>query len=229
MEQIPIQIKTKQSDDSRTMRSNNIDLNNKESHSKKTGKGFFFWLLLVIVMVEAGAITFLYFINTTPPFYSLLPSNPTITAYFNQSSLNSLLQTLKNSQTTVWLPFASANQSLSAFLAKNNINAAEISSILEDRMSLALLTPSTGDKPIWLFFATVKNSPDEVASIIKKAERDLKQNFNLVSDTYRQIDIEEIKPLDQNQNSIFFAQPNNLFLLSNDSQTLKDTIDKALK
>jgi len=122
-----------------------------------------------------------------------------------------------------------SEQYLSDFMAKNNLDMVEIGSLFEDKMALILLPTESSGKPQWLYLAVIKKSPAEVSPIIDDAEKNLKQNYNLISDVYRQIEITQIKPLDEDSIGVFFAQPGNLFILSNDNQTIKNTIDKALK
>lgn len=221
MGQIPIKITTNETSSNRSPR----PANGHTGAPVRSKKRVLFWLLLILIIIEAGIIAYLYISNTTPAYYSLIPKNSISVIYFNQSSLRDLIGGRPD-----WAPLISAEQIFSDFLNKNGLSADEITSILEDKMALVWLPAAGQDSPPeWLFLATLNKSPAEASSIIEKAEKSLKQNFNLNSETYRQIEITQIEPLSQSYSGFYFAQPENLFILSNDDQTIKSTVDKALK
>ncbi len=228
MNRIPVKINPVESDRNSLAHSNAPSQNGKKDNFSKPKKGLFFWLLLVFALIEASAIVYLFLTNITPPFYSLIPQDSVSTIYFSQSSLSSLTKSLKNSGFG-WAPFNLAEQNVSDFFTKNNLNINEVKSMLEDKMAFILLSSNQQNRPQWLFLANLKKSLPEAATIIEKTKKNLKQNFNLVSEMYRQIEIIEIKDLNKNSNGIYFAQPNNLLILSSDITALKNTIDRSIK
>ena len=81
----------------------------------------------------------------------------------------------------------------------------------------------------WLILATIK-VPDKVFQQAREtAEQSLKQNYNLVNESYRQVAITQVKPLDQKQGSIFYGQARGYFILANNSNVIKETVDKIIR
>jgi hypothetical protein len=228
MNKIPIKINPAESDKNQSIPFHNLSQNGKKISQLKPKRGLFFWLLIVFAFIEAGGIAYLFLTNVTPPFYYLIPQDSASTIYFSQSSINSLTKSLKDSHFD-WAPFNITEKGFSDFLTRNNLNLTDINSILEDKMVLILLPASQQGGLRWLFLANIKKSLPDVLTVTEKTKKNLKQNFNLTSEMYRQIEIIEIKNFNQNSNGIYFALPNNLLILSNNITALKNTIDRSVK
>jgi len=196
--------------------------------SYKRKAHFKIWFLLILIIIESSFIAFFFLTRPVNPYQALIPTQTVSTIYFNQSLLANLANSLKESQYD-WPPLTSFNQDLERFFNQADLKMGELQPLFENQMALILL-PKTDKIPIrWLLIATKRVNEDEFGSFLDQAEKKLKQNFNLVAEVYRQTDITTIKPLNQGYQSFYFAHLKNLFLLSNDAQTIKETIDKALK
>lgn len=186
------------------------------------------WFLLILIIAESSFIVFFFLTQPVNPHQALIPTQTVSTIYFNQSLLANLANSLKESQYN-WPPLTSFNQDLERFFSQADLKMGELQPLFEDQMVLILLT-KTDEIPIrWLLVATKRVSENEFGSFLDQAEKKLKQNFNLIAEVYRQTDITTIKPLNQGYQNYYYAHLKNYFLLSNDAQALKETIDKALK
>jgi len=95
-------------------------------------------------------------------------------------------------------------------------------------MALAVLPELINSSPQWLFLATIKTDSIALQSALEKIEKNLKQNFNFVSQDYRQIRLAEIKPLSQNSPGVFYSLIKKTFILSNSEAAIKNAINKKL-
>lgn len=185
---------------------------------------FYVWLLLLLVLVESGMIVFFFLTKTAAPYQSLMPTESVSVIYFNQSSLANLIESQSD-----WPPLAYFKQIIEGFSDKAGLKIVELQPLFMEKMVLVLLPEPDKASPQWLLLATQKITDAEFEANLEKAQKNLKQNFNLISEVYRQNTIITIKPLNQDYNNLYFTRLKNLFLLSNDVQTIKNTIDKALK
>ncbi len=185
----------------------------------------YFWLLLALIMLESAAIIWLYLAKPISPYFKILPRDLVFSSYFNQSSLLGLL---KANQTS-WPPLNWGAGALQDSFKKAQIEQPEqILKLFKDQMALAILLQTTDETPIWLALASIKAPADVFSQARDKAEQSLKQNYNLISESYRQIKISQIKPLEQSKNGLFYAQANGYFILTNNSALIKTTIDKII-
>jgi len=189
---------------------------------------FKIWLLLILIIIEGGLLAFLFLTRPANPYQNLVPIQTVSTIYFYQSLLADLANSLKENQYG-WPSLISFNQDLERFFNQADLKIGELQPLFEDQMALILLTKTDEISIRWLLIATKKVSEGQFGSSLDQIEKKLKQNFNLVAEVYRQTDITTIKPLNQGYQNFYFAHLKNLFLLSNDAQALKDTVDKVLK
>lgn len=200
----------------------------KTAGTPKKQRRFYVWFLLLLILLEAGIIIYAFFSRPTLPYKNLIPDNAAATIYFNQTSAAGLIKSLKDAQ-FVWPAFDDAQKSLSAFYSRAGLNLNELLMAFENQIAVVLLPETEGNLPRWLVLAAAKTDRAGLETKIQNAENVLKQNFNLSSEVYRQIEIIEIKPLEQNRTTLYFAQVKNYFFLTNNQDLLKDTIDKAVR
>ncbi|MBU2265147.1 hypothetical protein KJ784_03120 [Patescibacteria group bacterium] len=189
----------------------------------------YLWLLLILVLAEGATIAWLYFLKPVSPYQKLLPPNAIASSYFNQSTLIAFLKSQKNDNPDwPWLTWG--KEALNEFRSQTKIDQPEQTlALLADQMALAILPQTTGANPTWLILATIKASSDEFLSSRDQTEQALKQNFNLTSEIYRQIKISQVQSLKKDKLSLFYAQVNNYFILTNNESLLKETIEKIIK
>ena len=187
-----------------------------KNHLKK-----YLWPLLILVVVQSLTIAWLYLLKPISPYFKLLPRNTIVSSYFNQ---NRLIELLKNDPAN-WPPITWGSGELKTWLAKTKIEQPQqILKLFDDQMALTINPSAT-----WLILATIK-VPDKVFQQAREtAEQSLKQNYNLVNESYRQVAITQVKPLDQKQGSIFYGQARGYFILANNSNVIKETVDKIIR
>ncbi|MBU1102430.1 hypothetical protein KJ853_02125 [Patescibacteria group bacterium] len=200
----------------------------KTAGAPKKQRRFYAWFLLLLILLEAGIIIYAFFSRPALPYKNLIPDNAAATIYLNQPSLANLTKSLKDAQ-FVWPAFDDAQKSFSAFYSRAGLNLNELLMAFENQIVLVLLPETEGSLPRWLALATAKTGQAGLETKIRNAQNALKQNFNLSSEVYRQIEITKIKPLEQNRATLYFAQVKNSFFLTNNLDLLQDTIDKAIK
>jgi len=198
-------------------------MNGSPAKTKKGGSKKYLWLLLLLAVVQGLVIAWLYLAKPVSPYFKLLPPNLIASSYFNQSSL---LELLKSNQTS-WPPINWSANTLRETIKKAKIEQPEqLLKLFHDQMALAILPPETGTVPIWLILASIKDPAGAFSQARDQFEQALKQNYNLINESYRQIKIFQIQPLSQNKNNLFYAETNGYFILTNDNALIKATIDK---
>ena len=200
-------------------------MNGSPAKTKKGGSKKYLWLLLLLAVVQGLVIAWLYLAKPVSPYFKLLPPNLIASSYFNQSSL---LELLKSNQTS-WPPINWSANTLRETIKKAKIEQPEqLLKLFHDQMALAILPPETGTVPIWLILASIKDPAGAFSQARDQFEQALKQNYNLINESYRQIKIFQIQPLSQNKNNLFYAETNGYFILTNDNALIKATIDKLV-
>jgi len=166
------------------------------------------------------------FPKPTSPYQDLVPVDARGVFYFNQERLSASLKAMAESG-YAWPPFVWLKDNWQKLSANNKLEIKQIAPLFEPQMALVWL-PSSNGRLDWLLLVSKKVSDSVFESVLSQTEKELKQNYNPISEIYRQITITEIKSLSQNQPSIFYAQIKNYFLMTNDSDSLKGTIDKII-
>jgi len=188
----------------------------------------YIWLLLVLLATEALVIAAIYFKQPSSPYLKLFPNGLIATSYFNHSQISNLFKTLKEQGYNLSL-FNWTENEFKNLLAKAKIESpAIILSLFQNQVALVLL-PASGQHLNWMIFASTKVNGDQFNEAKDKIERAIKQNFNIINENYRQIQITKIQNLDQGPNSLYYAKVNNYFIATNDLDHLKEAIDSAIK
>ncbi len=184
-----------------------------------------FWLPISSILILVGTLAVFLFLKPALPYANLIPSRVPV-FYFNQGDMANLTGVLvKNNY--AWPPFIWLKDSWQKLLADNKLEIKQISPLFKE--SMALVWPqSSASGPVWLLLAMKQASDNAFGTALEQMEKQLEQNYNLVLDTYRQIKIIGIKALAKNQPDIFYAQIKNYFLISNNSDFLKETLNKAI-
>ncbi len=207
---------------------NVLDLNNQPNKPPKNPLKKYIWLLLILLASETLIIAAIYFKQPSSPYLKLFPSNLIATSYFYHSQISSLFKSLKEQGYNLSL-FNWTENEFKSLLAKAKIESADaILSLFQDQAALVLL-PASGQHLNWMIFASVKVGGDQFNETKNKTERAIKQNFNIIDENYRQIQITKIRNLDQGPNSLYYAKVNDYFMATNDLDRLKEAIDLAIK
>lgn len=187
------------------------------------------WLLLFLVLTEGAIIAWLYLLKPVSPYLPLLPANAIASSYFNQGSLLAFLRSQKNAN-PAWPPLAWGESVLKDFQQQSKVDQPEqLLALFSDQMALAILPQATDNNPTWLILASVKAAPDTFSASRDQIEQTLKQNYNLTSELYRQIKISQVQSLKDTKLSVFYAQANQYFILTNSEEVIKTTLDNIIK
>ncbi len=166
------------------------------------------------------------FPKPTSPYQNLVPVDARGVFYFNQEWLSASVGAMAESS-YAWPPFVWLKDNWQKLLANNKLEIKQIASLFEPQMALVWL-PSSNGRLDWLLLASKKVSDSVFESALNQIEKELKQNYNPISEIYRQIKITEVKSLSQSQPSLYYAQIKNYFLITNNPDSLKGTIDKII-
>ena len=128
-----------------------------------------------------------------------------------------------------WAPFVLTKEKIVSFLTNNlpDLNK-QFNKIFQNEAALALLPKTDNNLPVWLFIAQRKISGKEMEQILNGVEKNLKQNFYVLDETYRYLTILKIKPLNQPGPIFFLTSAGEYLLLSNQETLLKNTLDKII-
>ena len=186
-----------------------------------------FWALIAAAIGEGVALICFFIVKPPLPFDNLMPPKTALVAYFDQTALKEIVVALSKNQYS-WPPFNWAQETTKKFLAKNQLSSLDaISGLFDNKMALAIL-PKVGPRPAWLIFTTRQASRNDFDALLKQTTQQLKQNFDLADEDYRQTTITKVKELNQSQANLFYVQVQNYFLISSDLNALKETIDRAI-
>ncbi|MDD2730781.1 MAG: hypothetical protein PHW33_01510 [Candidatus Portnoybacteria bacterium] len=187
------------------------------------------WWLLAAILAET--LTVGYFLLWPPdcsPYEKLLPENNAGVFYFKPAAMISLAKNL-TAKNFSWLPLAWAQDKTAYFLSKAPAGLANrIAEYFQDEAALVVL-PGDSVPPAWLILTRQKTGEEKITAALSELKNSLKQNFNVLEETYRHLTIIQIKPLGQENNGCFLVSAQGYFLFSNQRDLLKDTLDKLIE
>lgn len=191
---------------------------------KKRGRKFI-WLLLFLLLAEGAAIAWLYLAKPVSPYSKFFPEKNAAVVYFNQEELLELTGALQN-KNSLWLQLKNNFQNA---IAQTRLDQPkQLLELFDSQMALALLAAPSGQSADWLMLASLKTPLDIFSRAREETENSLKQNFNIIHEAYRQIDITQIKPLEQGEDSFFYAQTGGYLFIADNDLVLKTALDKAI-
>jgi hypothetical protein len=216
---LPINIKIKKSPKGHSDSPNVLNLNEQPGKKPKNTLKKYVWLLAAIILAESLTIAFFYYKQPDSPYFKLVPKNIIAVSYFDQTELSSLLKSIDNLP-TVQL----AEEEIKNVLNKAKIEfGAEVLKVFKDQMAFIVL-PNNGKILSWMILAQNKESQEQINLIKERTEKQLKQNYNLTNEDYRQIQITKIQNLEQGSNNLYYASVKNYFILTNNFDSLKESI-----
>ncbi len=208
---------------------NILNLTGSPAKARTNGWKKYLWLLLVLAIAEGVGLAWLYLLKPISPYQRLLPPNAVASTYFYHNSLLNLIKSQRSANAN-WPPLAWGESTLKSFLSQAKIDQPEqLLAMLADQMALAILPQETQAGPVWLILGSIKVSGDQFSRSREQIEQKLKQNFNLTSELYRQIKISQVQSLKETKLDLFYAEVNGYFILTNNEDVIKTTIDKIIK
>jgi len=225
----PINIKIRKSNPAEPEPTNVLNLTSQPAEKQAQGHlKKYLWLLLALLIGEALIIAALYFKQPSSPYLKILPSNLIATSYFDQSQISSLFKSLKSQGYDLPILSWSENE-LKNLADKANIESTDqLLSLFDDQAAFALV-PGNDQRLNWMLLASIKVSGEKFSELQDATERDIKQNFNITNEDYRQIKITKVQNLNQGTNSLYYARVKNYFIATNNVSRLKESIDLAIK
>ncbi len=191
-------------------------------------KSWVWWLLAAIL---AEALTLGYFLVWPPdcsPYENLLPQEVAGVFYFKHPALTSLAENL-TTQNYAWPPLVWAHEKAVSLLSKAPPGLAEqIAEYFQDDAVMVIL-PGDAVPPNWLVLARQRVGEGKITAALTELKNDLKQDFNILEETYRYLTIIQIKPLNQENDGYFLVLAQQYFLLSNQRDLIKSTLDKIIE
>ena len=221
---LPINIKIRRSPKEHPESPNVLNLNEQSGAGQpKNSLKKYLWLLAVIVLAEALTIGFFYLKQPTSPYFKIIPKNIIAVSYFNQTELNDLLKSIRE------LPAIKlTKEGMRETLSKTKIEPnEEILKIFQDQMAFVVL-PENGKSLNWMLLAQIRVGNEQSSALKEKTEKQLKQNYNLTNESYRQVEIIKIQNLDQGPNKLYYSLIKNYFILTSDIGSLKESIDQII-
>jgi hypothetical protein len=195
-------------------------------NKKNQPNKLFFWLPAILCLILAAVLAAFSFLKPASPYQDLIPSQAVGVIYFNQGPLAGSAKALAENN-YAWPPFVWLKDAWQELLTEHKIEIKQISPFFEEPMALVWLAGS-GPRPVWLLLTTKKAGDSAFAAKLEQLEKQLKQNYNLISDVYRQIKIVEIKSLEPSRQSVYYGQAKKYFLVADNLNSLKETIDKII-
>lgn len=183
---------------------------------KFTWNKLFYLVLLFLFLSETVFIV--YWLNRPDQAYKkYIPKNAIISAYLNVPELAEALLSVQSPATDY----------LNNLSLKNNLEPKQLPEAFENP-ALFILMPPSENRLIWL--AIGKVNVNKFQEGLKKAEQELKKNYNLISEDYRQHEITEIKALGGEKNkSIFYSLAGSFLIFGNDRAQIQAAIDRMIE
>jgi virulence-associated protein VagC len=174
-------------------------------------------------LAESLIIAFFYYKQPDSPYLKIIPKKIIAASYFDQTELSGLLKSID------LLPAVQlAKEDLKNVLNKAKIEfGGEILKIFKDQMALVIL-PNNGKSLSWMILAQNKEGSEQISIIKERTEKQLKQNYNLTNEDYRQIQITKIQNLEQGPDNLYYASIKNYFILTNNLDSLKGSVDLTI-
>jgi len=186
------------------------------------------WLFLIIGIFLTGAIiSVFFFFQKTNGLEKILPKDPAAVIVFEKDRIKNIFLNLEQNG-WLWSPFEDLKKTGSDFLTRNQIDFQKTFEAFEGKMALGLFKDAS-DNLEWLAVAEIRIGSNDFERQLTEIKRNLKQNFNLFSETYRQTEIWQIENLSGQNPPIFFAKTKNYFLAGTNQEIIKQAIDRILK
>lgn len=184
------------------------------------------WLIFLFFLIETVYLGFTFW-KKSASLEKLLPQNAALTVSLNQTEVKSLISNLQ-AKNYLWPALGEAAKNINQFLKENNLDLARAPEIFGNQITLSLLA-NAPDSFEWLTLTTIRISPGELERDLTSVQKNLKNNFNIVSESYRQTEIVQIKNLINSSRNIFYSQIKNYFLAGSSQEIIEKTIDQVLK
>lgn len=199
-----------------------------ETKTKKPVQKKNFWLILILIAALAGAAVSIFFLfQKTQGLGKILPQEASAVVSFKKSEMKNIFLNLEE-KNWLWPPLKDLKTAGLDFLTKNQIDFQKTFESFEENMVLGLFKNDLNDLG-WLAAGEIKISSGDFERGLTEIKRNLQQNFNLFSETYRQTEIWQVKNLSGQYPPIFFAEAKNYFLVSSNQEMVKQSIDRVLK
>lgn len=187
-----------------------------------------FWIFILCLAFLSETLFLIYKVyQPSSLFDSLIPPNAISVSYFDPASSLETLNSLKQAG-AAWPPLDWATNAQEQLKNRDQVELAQIPALFKNKAVLVWLPtdPDRNNRPRWLLIGQIKNE-EGLREAVNKAKTGLKQDYNLLSEDYRQIEITRIKPLSSEQGGVYFSQLKDYFCLASGADLIKKIIDQT--
>lgn len=237
MVKIPIKIKKSRSLVKKVSDELKVDLreNNESRPRRALGHNLFKKSLGWIVLVLIGAILTYsanWFLNPSKkaPLTDIIPQEAIAFGLIDQESFYSQI-----------LPFEQSIQGQSSFykwlsakieekLNQNSLDfQKDIQPLFRKQLGIALFPPESEEPFPFIIILQKQAASVQINRILSQIEPELKKDFHLFHQIYRQVKIIILKPLSPSASNYYYSQIENYLVISNSTNWLEKTIDLIIQ
>jgi len=225
MPKIPIQVKKGDSADE-VAEEMKVDLRNDSgTEQKQPSRKWLFLGIGLFLIIVFSILGYWFFSSQKMPFADLVPEEAIVFGLINQPELYPQIASLGQflEENNFYGPGA-INKLNDYFIQAQLSFQEDIQPLFKPEMAFILLPANSETSFPFALLLEKKSSTAQISQILDKIEPKLKEDYNLSSQTYRQIEITVLRPLSLAINCLY-GQIDDYFIISNSQELLEKTID----
>jgi len=225
MPKIPIQVKKGDSADE-VAEEMKVDLRNDSgTEQKQPSRKWLFLGIGLFLIIVFSILGYWFFSSQKMPFADLVPEEAIVFGLINQPELYPQIASLGQflEENNFYGPGA-INKLNDYFIQAQLSFQEDIQPLFKPEMAFILLPANSETSFPFTLLLEKKSSTAQISQILDKIEPKLKEDYNLSSQTYRQIEITVLRPLSLAINCLY-GQIGDYFIISNSQELLEKTID----
>lgn len=225
MPKIPIQIKKGDSADE-IAEEMKVDLRDRpESKQKQPSRKWLFLGIGLFLIIIFSILGWWFFSFQKMAFADLIPEETVIFGLINQQELYPQMAPLSQFLRENNFYGPGAMDKLNDYFIQSQLSFQEdIQPLFKPEMAFILLPANSEISLPFTLLLEKKSSTAQISQILDKIESKLKEDYDLSSQIYRQIEITILRPLSSTINYLY-SQVGDYFIISNSQESLEKTID----
>lgn len=202
-----------------------IDLRKKNINKKQPLR---LWLFLnFILLIAVILLSFSVWLVSSKKigFIDLIPEKTVVFSIINKDMLYPQLSPFKSFFEENNFYGQKAIEQINSYLNKAQLNFKDIQPFFEEDMAFMLLSSNEEIKIPFVLILKTKAPRTGIKGFLSKIEPEFKKDYNFSSETYRQIEIVNLKSLSNSCFNYFYSQAEDYLIISNSKESLKEIIN----
>ena len=228
MSKIPIKVKKGDSAE-KVAEELKVDLRNGLKSEQKQPSSRWLFLSIFLLLVILGLAAGWFFSCQKMAFADLVPEEAVIFGLINQPELYPQMAPLSQFLRENNFYGQGAINKLNDYFIQAQLSFQEdIQPLVKPEMAFILLPANSETSFPFIFLLEKKASTAQISQILDKIEPKLREDYNLSSQIYRQIEMTILRPLSSTINYLY-SQIGDYFVISNSQESLEKIIDLIIE